>query len=1409
MKTQILVAVALLLCMPVARGTGFMDRYNVTSYTMNDGMANNHINDLYIDSKGFLWIAFNGGGISRFDGHEAYNLSDTGDELSIKDGFVRGIAEDRLNRLWIAGESGIDILDLKTMSIVYPADHTGAFYDMSNKLATDVMVDSAGDVWVSFPNEVARVEVNADGSIESIRFIDLPGSFHRGITVRDINGEIWVGAVNTVKRVVTKPSGDLMPADVSPKLTNLPNVSYISDIELKENEVWVSTNHGVYRYDPANDMVKLYLHTASEHSLTQNYTTDIAVTADKQLVVSTLQGLNIYNPISDDFERCNESRHTLNDQFVSRVVVNGNHIFVATESGGLNVLTPRRLKIKSLQNDVSDPSSLSNNPVNAIIETRDGTLWVGTVEGGLNVRRPGVSGFTHIRAGSGLISHNSVSALAADGNGNLWVGTWGGGVDVITTAEPYRRLRSFNHETVDSLDMTFIGSLIYDEKNNGMWIGSNVGLLFYDFAAGKLAPGVITTPEVIVFGFVGSLIDDDNRLWVGSNNGLLMVDLNDRDTDGRFRYRYFRNLRGDENSLVKPSSFCRGSDGSLWIGTNGQGMYRCTIIDGEYQFDNYNSNHGLRSNAVKSLAASPDGRIWAATINGLSCFDPERESFDNYTTGDGLPDNQFYWNAACNTTAGHLLFGTVNGIADIDPDSDDVDSMSQPVLFTRLYVDNRPVGIDDLDITERDIAYTDHITLHESNKSFEVEFSALDFAPGGDAAYSYQLVGFDDNPIKLNDGHRRATYTNLPPGKYTLRVMYHPNGQDSESGPVSELKVTVKPYFYKTVWFITLIIIMLAIGAYVYVRLREKDLKQQKNILKSEVDKSVAEIARQKKLAEEHAAELAERNQALTASNEEITRQKQQLTDMNRQIQEMTVDRISFFTNITHEFRTPITLIIGPIERALKLSTNPKVIEQLQFVERNSKNLLTLVNQLMDFRKIESGKMEISRTMGDFTRFLNDVVKPFRPVADERGIDIRVLMRLKYNRFAFDEESLRKVSVNLLANAIKFTPDGGTVTVYAAMMPCSSDAGGSTLYLGVSDTGSGIAEKDIAHVFDRFFQGDSNLKYPIAGAGDSGVGLYLCRSIVELYGGTIDVRNNHGSGCTFRVFLPIPGVDKSTADAGDDTKALVASRRSSVGDDNVESTDKTLLVVEDNQDMRRFICSLLRDKYTLLEASDGAEALNILLEKHVDLIISDLMMPVMDGNELSRCVKENFSISHIPFIMLTAKTSDNARIDSYRVGVDSYLLKPFEEEVLLARIEGILKSRQRLQSKFAVNMNTDELEITEESRDKRFADQVMEVVKQNYKNSYFEVGDFAEALGISRSLLNKKLQSLMGQSAGQLMRNYRLNIARQLITKNRVTRNMNISEIAYEVGFNDSKYFTRCFTKQFGSTPSSMMGSDR
>lgn len=666
------------------------------------------------------------------------------------------------------------------------------------------------------------------------------------------------------------------------------------------------------------------------------------------------------------------------------------------------------------------------------------------------------------------------------------------------------------------------------------------------------------------------------------------------------------------------------------------------------------------------------------------------------------------------------------------------------------------------------------------------------------------MKGFDKDWIRVDNSRRFATYTNLSPGSYTLLVKYTPDGY-SYSVP-TELKIIVKPYFYRTPWFFLLVTAVIFAAIFAIYRFRVKDLTQQKQRLKAEVDRRTAQLADQKSIAENRANELSDRNRKLIIQNEEINRQKMQLTEMNRRVQQMTVDRISFFTNITHEFRTPITLIIGPVERALKLSTNPQVIEQLHFAERNSRYLLSLVNQLMDFRKVESGKLEISKNPGNFIRFITNLTDSFIPIAADRRITVRLVERLPRPGFVYDEEALRKVITNLLSNAVKFTPDGGVITVYAATVERTDDDGNAgKLYISVSDSGNGIAENDLSKIFDRFYQGGGEIKYPLAGTAGSGIGLYLCRNIVELYGGSISVRNNHTAGCSFRVILPIPSFSDAPAKTAE--RALPPSPDETISP--VSSPDKiTILIVEDNADMRSYIRSILHDRYDTVEATNGQEAIKILMEQNIDFIISDLMMPGMDGVELSRRVKENFAISHIPFLMLTAKTASEARIESYRIGVDEYLLKPFDENILLARIEGILRNRRRLQRQFNVNFDIDVLDIANVSRDKKFLDQVMEVVKSNYRNSYFEVGDFAEALGISRSLLNKKLQSLTGQSAGQFIRTYRMNVAKELILKNRVTKSMNISEIAYEVGFNDSKYFTRCFTKQFNVTPSALLNGD-
>ena len=705
----------------------------------------------------------------------------------------------------------------------------------------------------------------------------------------------------------------------------------------------------------------------------------------------------------------------------------------------------------------------------------------------------------------------------------------------------------------------------------------------------------------------------------------------------------------------------------------------------------------------------------------------------------------------------------------------------------------------------KDIAVTQEIKLHEKEKSFSLEFSALNFEPDNTATYSYRLLGFEDKWIQAPGNRRFASYTNLRPGSYTLQVKYTPDGGDGTEN-MAELKITILPYFYKTTWFILLLVVLALLATWQTYQWRIRNFKRQRELLHRTVEERTYQLEQQKQLLENQTEELSRQNRMLTLQNEKITRQKVQLSRMARKVQELTLDKIAFFTNITHEFRTPITLIIGPIERALKLSYNPQVIEQLNFVERNSKYLLSLVNQLMDFRKIESGKLNIVATKGDFVSFIHSLLTPFEVFAGERNISIKHYFHMKSSEIFFDEEAMHKVITNLLSNAIKFTPDGGSISIYIATLPAKVDKE-EKLYLCVSDTGTGIQEQDTAQIFNRFYQSKKQAKYPVYGQTGTGIGLYLCKRIVAMHNGDILVRNNHTTGCSFRILLPLPKeenindqliVENNIPPAATTEKNELPKERLAL----------TILVVEDNADMRGYIRSILRDYYNVLEATNGAEALDVLNNQSVDFIISDLMMPVMDGIELSRRVKETFTISHIPFLMLTAKTSPETRLESYRTGVDEYLLKPFDETLLLTRIENILDNRRRYQRKFKTNMDVEALNIEEESGDKKFINQVMEAIKEHYKNPYFEVSDFSEAVGVSKSLLNKKLQSLIGQSAGQFIRNYRLNTARELLLKNRETKQMNIAEIAYEVGFNDPKYFARCFSKQFNMTPSELMNNE-
>lgn len=1361
----------------------FSTRYNITYITMNEGLLHNFIDDLYKDKQGFLWVSTGGGGLSRYDGYEFIHYNTNTSPVKLKSNFIRNVCEDDYGRLWIVSEGGINILDLSTLRETTPKDFTGKYADLTGLPAIRVVKDSKGCIWICSGDALYKISFRSEGDIAEIYTLSSIPLLIKEIDLKDIDndGNIWVGFGNTVCKLYEDKRGLLKAVPVASCL-RLEDDIFISAFQMKENEVWIGTDRGLIRYDKSKEIIKRYVYERNNRrSLSQNHVTDLVISSDKQLIVSTLKGINIYNPITDDFEHITSEEVSmnskLNSNFINCLLIDKDIVWMGSETGGINKMTPRKLSIHSYVHSKEDKNSLSDNPVNAIYEDSDGYLWVGTVEGGLNRKSPNSDRFSHYTVeSSSRLSHNSVSAITSDNQGYLWVGTWGDGITVLERERPERpAIKYISAQTHPGFPVNFIGFLCYDSINNGMWIGCNQGIFFYEPATDRIISPFPVGVTQNIYGAIGSVIDPNGWLWAGCMEGMYMIDLNSRSGDS-FSYHYLRYKLDEPNSnlIEKISCFYLTNDGTLWIGSNGYGIYKFIPEDNGFgHFISYTTMQGLINNTIRGILEDDFKRLWISTNNGLSCFNPSTGRFTNYTTKDGLTDIHFYWNAYCRSKSGLLYFGALTGLTVINANRYYAKDISAKVTLTKLRVAYKEIFSGD-NYIDKDISVARTLHLHESDKSFSLEFSALNFESQASAVYCYRLLGFDEDWVSVSDSRRFAAYTNLPPGKYTFQVKYIPE-EASVDLPPAELEVIIRPFFYKTSWFILLLLLLTGFcGVYLY-RMRIRSLKKQKELLHRTVEERT----------------------------HELKKQKQQLIDMSKRVQELTIDKLSFFTNITHEFRTPLTLIIGPIDKALKLSSNPQVIEQLHFVERNSKYLLSLVNQLMDFRKVESGKLEIVRTSGDFLQFIDSLIVPFEVFAKERNIQIRKFYRMIDPEILFDQDAMQKVITNLLSNAVKFTPDRGTVSIYVASC-FDRETKNENLFLSIKDTGTGIAKEDITMIFNRFYQSRNNVKFPMYGQSGTGIGLYLSKQIVKTQGGRINVKNNRKNGSTFYITLPLMR-EKSNLNPKKDAVEIFPADSHKQKQEHFVSAKPTVLIVEDNQDMRSYIHSILSEQYNIFEAGNGEEALAILSDRSADFIISDLMMPVMDGMELSRKVKENFTISHIPFLMLTAKTNQESRIESYRIGVDEYLLKPFSEELLLARIHNILENRKRYQQQFKRNMDINTLQMDEESRDKKFINKALEIIKANYKNAAYESGDFIDAMGISKSLLNKKLQSLIGQSIGQFIRNYRLNIARELIIQNRFTQNLNISEIAYEVGFNDPKYFTRCFTKRFNITPSSLL----
>lgn len=798
----------------------------------------------------------------------------------------------------------------------------------------------------------------------------------------------------------------------------------------------------------------------------------------------------------------------------------------------------------------------------------------------------------------------------------------------------------------------------------------------------------------------------------------------------------------------------------IWLGGKGTGLYRLVSDDmNRFQFKHYGPAEGFDEKTVYGVTEDELGNIWIATENGLSRLLVNSSTFIGYGKSDGLLDKGYDANALYFSQRYNRLYcGKDYGLYQIQ--------LRKPSGL----MDSHGVKVSSVRVNEENWIYAEEKSLTglEEGDQLELALTSQDYGYRSSVRIRYKSVE-EDKWIELPSDNPVIIFPSLTSGVYKLEIQ-STDGEGKWSERVLRLDIQVRPYFYKSWWFLLLLLMSVVCLSILFYRYKVRRLRHRQVLLE----------------------------QLVAQRTHELEVQNHSLEVMAHHVEDMAEEKIRFFTHLTHEFRTPVTLIHGPIQQALALTSDKEVKEQLHIAERNVQDLLSLVNELMDFRKLDTEKVKLNIRPFDLISMIDDLLLPFISFVKHRHITLQACYHLKGLSVNADPTYLHRVLTNLLANAVKFTPDGGHIRLYAARLV--DNKGKVQLYLSVSDTGCGIPEQDLPQIFDSFFQAQNKVTYPVFGQTGTGIGLNVCKRIVALHGGVISAKNNRAGGTSFRVLLPMKEMP---------TEELSAVNGMSEEDNSVVTEDNslqkaTLLVVDDNHDMRRYIRSLLKNEYKLLEAENGVEAMKIIEKHQVDLIVSDLLMPEMDGLELSKRVKENLATSHIPFLILTAVHSEENEKKCYSIGVDEYLCKPFDADIFKYRIRNILTLRRGYQERLsqpAVLSDISELGLIEESRDKIFMDRAMELMKLHYAEAEYGLDAFVRDMGYSKTLVNQKMQSLAGMPIGQFMKNFRLDMGRQLLEQGK--GDANVSEVAYAVGFNDPKYFTKCFKQRFGCLPSS------
>lgn len=1346
-------------------------------------LSSKDVQSVYQDRDGYIWISTRNG-LFQYDGYSITTYKSNlycPDLLSSNNIFC--VAEDSCHRLWIGTYSGLNVLDKRTGEVRKIENA-----ELSSTGISQILVTS--DQRILFATEAGLFEYQeSDNSFLVYDASNTGGVFPRN-TVKslfeDDRGDIWIGTWNSGLYRCEKKTGKYWKY---PRM-NSGNSAHVVFQDSYKN-IWVGTwGSGLHllhnAYDPERTTWTTFTHNEKQpYTISDNLIYAISEDVNTHsLWVGTRSGLSILplqnGPISfSGFENCysGESENTITSSEVASLLRDRQGImWVGMIGGGVNMVNTRKAKF-NLDRLTETKRMLKSNSVRSLLLDDEGQLWMGISTYGFGVKNCQTEKFVHYNQMPDFMSYKGISTvmsiMQSPTTGHIWIGVYNGGAYELDKHAPVgKRVKAYNSGNASWMCNSCIYDIYEDSKQN-LWFATRGGVSM------RAADGTPVRIDSLKVGGVAiqdmvamQLVEGSNgEMWIASNtHGVVRIQGSGHSLNG-YKLSAYSVVNGKLNSNYADCIY-KDIEGRIWVGTGGSGLSLYDAV--EDRFLPVHKLWNLPGDAITSIQSDKKGNLWLGTNAGLLRLTVPRDlqnvTYRLYTTSDGLQDNIFNRGASFVASDGEMFFGGHRGYNSFYPDKQDEQVFSSPVVITDIKVFNQSwtalSGEERSEISSLSPRFTDKIVLNYKRNNFSIEFSALEYANPERNQYAFRLDGFDADWQHTDASKRFAYYNNLKSGTYTFYVKSsNSNGIWDEN--VQTVKVVILPPPWKTWWAYTLYIILLVgIVWYIYRIIRNR-------------------------IRLRNALHLREMEQA---KSEEINHAK-----------------LQFFTNITHELLTPLTIISASVDELKQ--TAPAYKEQYDVMTHNINRLIRLLQQILEFRKAETGNLKLKVLQGDLVMFVRRSLDGFRPLMKKKDIHFTIQSSVnKYLAF-FDPDKLDKILYNLLSNASKYNKPGGKVGI-----ELSCDEANGVACIIVKDNGPGIPKESQKNLFKRFYEGDYR-KFNTIG---TGIGLSLVRDLVVLHHGSIFVESEEGKGTAFKIEFPVhrfayseeeiddavtlldsDGIDAVQEDVVIEDTQTGASEDNAVSAElNVAEKSHTLLLVEDNEDLLGLMVKLLGSDYTIHTATNGKEALEVVESEDIDLIVSDVMMPVMDGIEFCRSIKGNFDTSHIPLILLTAKKQEEDRVEAYESGADAFITKPFNLSVLHARIGNLLKSRERVMKDFKKQLVFEAKELNYTSMDEDFLQRAIDCVNRHLDDPGFDQTQFLEEMNTTKSTFFRKLKSLTGLTYVSFIRNIRMKAACHIMEEKKHVR---ISELAYAVGYNDPRYFSSIFKKEIGMQPSEYM----